>query len=258
MNFFKLLLKYHVFEIFGFSFLILGTLIFALIQYSKTDIQNLNNEINDELLVVQKNQSTDLPEDDKSENNNQIKIDAGIIVNQDEDNTDPYADLPTNFQIYQKSIFDIFEDKTPKSIMIKEIGLKSQINELDIVDLGDSSSYETPKNVVGYIPESVKPGEKGKSWYFGHLESFIKKEGKVFHMLPKIPELMQFDPYIFVHIETNSKTFVYQIHKTEVIPKDDLVLEIDAESPEIVLVTCVPSFLYHSRLLVHAKLIGEY
>ena len=258
MNFFKLLLKYRVFEIFGFSFLIVGTLIYGFIQYSKKDIQDLNNEINDEILVVQKKQSTALSEDYKSENNNQKKIDAGIIANQDEDNIDPYADLPSNFQIYQKSIFDIFEDKTPQSIMIKEIGLKSQIKELDIIDLGDTSSYETPKNVVGYIPESVKPGQKGKSWYFGHLESFIKNEGKVFHMLPKIPELMKSDPYIFVHIETNSKTFVYQIHKTEVIPKDDLVLEIDAESPEIVLVTCVPSFLYHSRLLVHAKLIGEY
>ena len=85
-------------------------MIFALIQYSKTDIQNLNNEINDELLVVQKKQSTVLSEDDKSVNNNQTKIDAGIIVNQDEDNADPYAGLPTNFQIYQKSIFDIFEN----------------------------------------------------------------------------------------------------------------------------------------------------
>ena len=120
MNFFKLLLKYHVFEIFGFSFLILGTLIFALIQYSKTDIQNLNNEINDELLVVQKNQSTDLPEDDKSENNNQIKIDAGIIVNQDEDNTDPYADLPTNFQIYQNGN-DVYINTTRTQTFIHKI-----------------------------------------------------------------------------------------------------------------------------------------
>ena len=68
-----------------------------------------------------------------------------------------------------------------------------------------------------------------------------------------------------ISIEGKPNTYPFSIvcksdtgNKTEVIPKDDLVLEIDSESPEIVLVTCVPSFLYHSRLLVHAKLIGEY
>ena len=132
------------------------------------------------------------------------------------------------------------------------------IKELEIVDLGNSSSYETPKNIVGHIPQTVNPGEKGKSWYFGHLESFIKKEGNVFHMLPKIPELMKSDPYIFIHIKTNSKTFVYQIYKTQVVPKEELVLDIESEYPEVILVTCVPSFLYHSRLLIYSKLIGTY
>ena len=77
-------------------------------------------------------------------------------------------------------------------------------------------------------------------------------------MLPKIPELMKSDPYIFIHIKTNSKTFVYQIYKTQVVPKEELVLDIESEYPEVILVTCVPSFLYHSRLLIYSKLIGTY
>ena len=80
----------------------------------------------------------------------------------------------------------------------------------------------------------------------------------VFHMLPKIPELMKSDPYIFIHIKTNSKTFVYQIYKTQVVPKEELVLDIESEYSEVILVTCVPSFLYHSRLLIYSKLIGTY
>ena len=42
MNFFKLLFKYRIIEILGFSFLILGGLLYAFIQYSNESIDDLN------------------------------------------------------------------------------------------------------------------------------------------------------------------------------------------------------------------------
>ena len=265
MNFFKLLFKYRIIEILGFSFLILGGLLYAFIQYSNESIDDLNTVIILDLNTVNTEQHSDTIDknidntNDSTSSKNTVKSDEeSTIVNQFEYSLDPYQELPANFKLYKKSIFDFFDDNSPKLISINEIGLKSDIKELEIVDLGNSSSYETPKNIVGHIPQTVNPGEKGRSWYFGHLESFIKKEGNVFHMLPKIPELMKTDPYIFIHIKTNSKTFVYQIYKTQVIPKEELILDIESEYSEVILVTCVPSFLYHSRLLIFSKLIGTY
>lgn len=265
MNFFKLFLKYRIIEILGFSFLILGGLLYVFIQYSNETINDLNTETIQNFNPEKTQQISDTINNTNDNPNNLTSakniIKSGTevtIVNQSEYNSDPYQELPANFKLYKKSIFDFFDDNSPKVISINEIGLKSDIKELEIVDLGNSSSYETPKNIVGHIPQTVNPGEKGKSWYFGHLESFIKKEGNVFHMLPKIPELMKSDPYIFIHIKTNSKTFVYQIYKTQVVPKEELVLDIESEYSEVILVTCVPSFLYHSRLLIHSKLIGTY
>ena len=184
--------------------------------------------------------------------------DNDLIGGENVDDTDLYEKLPDNFKLYKKPFINLPKTALPTKIVISEIGLNSKISDLEIVDLNSSSSYETPKNIVGHIPESVNPGGVGKSWYFGHLESFIKKEGNVFHMLPKIPELLKQDSSLFVHISTDKKTYVYQIYKTEVIPKEELYLDLKSDTPEVILVTCVPSLLYHSRLLVHSRLIGMY
>lgn len=259
MKFSQIFLKYRIFEFTGLFFVLLSILLYGFIKFSDNEINSLNNqsntneintdEINHSNLQNNLNDLSIIGSQNDSNNN---------IVNQSEFNDYPYSKLPSNFKVYKKSILDFLDDNTPLSISIKEIGLNSDIKALEIIDLKDASSYETPKNIVGHIPQSYKPGEKGKSWYFGHLESFIKKEGNVFHMLPKIPGLMKTDPYLYIHIKTNSRTFVYHIYKTEVVPRDDLVLEIESDISEVILVTCVPSFLYHSRLLVHSKLIGTY
>jgi len=188
----------------------------------------------------------------------EILNDNDLIDGENFDDIDLYEKLPDNFKLYKKPFINLPKTAIPTKIVISEIGLNSKVSDLEIIDLGSSASYETPKNIVGHIPESVNPGGIGKSWYFGHLESFIKKEGNVFHMLPKIPELLKQTPSLFVHISTDKKTYVYQIYKTEVIPKEELYLDLKSDIPEAILVTCVPSFLYHSRLLVYSKLVGTY
>ena len=51
-------------------------------------------------------------------------------------------------------------------ILVPSIGLDSGVNELAILDLGDSRAYETPVNSVGHIPQSANSGEA-----FGLLRS---------------------------------------------------------------------------------------
>jgi len=220
----------------------------------KTSDSNTYKTVNDNKYSVPKSDN----KINVKSSNEILNDDNDLIGGENVDDTDLYEKLPDNFKLYKKPFINLPKTALPTKIVISEIGLNSKISDLEIVDLNSSSSYETPKNIVGHIPESVNPGGVGKSWYFGHLESFIKKEGNVFHMLPKIPELLKQDSSLFVHISTDKKTYVYQIYKTEVIPKEELYLDLKSDTPEVILVTCVPSLLYHSRLLVHSRLIGMY
>ena len=260
------ILRYRIFEIIGFVCLIVSLFLMGLILFKDEELKDLNSQI--ELIAPESNVS-EIANDNINlvpETNNKIRKDPVNEISDDNDLMDGedfdednlYSKLPANFKLYKKPFINLPKTAIPIKIVISEIGLNSKVSDLEIIDLGSSSSYETPKNIVGHIPESVNPGGIGKSWYFGHLESFIRKEGNVFHMLPKIPGLLKHDPSLFVHISTDKKTYVYQIYKTKVIPKEELFLDLKSDTPEAVLVTCVPSLLYHSRLLVYSKLIGTY
>ena len=46
-------------------------------------------------------------------------------------------------------------------IRIPIINVDSEVGELEILDLGDSRAYETPKGIVGHLPKTPNPGEMG-------------------------------------------------------------------------------------------------
>jgi len=260
------ILRYRIFEIIGVLCLIVSLSLIGLILFKDEGLEDLNSQIELKTSDSNANKITNntknlVPESDNKIIKDSSKVilnDNDLIDGEDFDEVDLYEELPDNFKLYKKPFINLPKTAIPTKIVISEIGLNSKVSDLEIIDLGSSASYETPKNIVGHIPESVNPGGIGKSWYFGHLESFIRKEGNVFHMLPKIPELLNQNPFLFVHISTDKKTYVYQIYKTEVIPKEELYLDLKSDIPEAILVTCVPSFLYHSRLLVYSKLVGTY
>ncbi len=135
------------------------------------------------------------------------------------------------------------------------INVDTTVNELEIVDLGDSRAYETPKHTVGHIPETVNPGQPGNGWFFGHLESPVRGEGNVFFQLPRIPSHLENGEPVYIILETENGDYLYSVSETEVVHQDDLHLY-DSEQPTITLVTCVPRLLYDHRLLVTAKLVG--
>ena len=134
--------------------------------------------------------------------------------------------------------------------------MDSEVANLAIIDLGDSSQYETPKHVVGRIPRASNPGEVGNTWLFGHLESPIKGEGNVFRRLPEIPSLLNAGDDVYVSIlNEDGDEYLYHVTETEVVNQDDLVLY-ETDDPTITLVACVPRLVYDHRILVTAKLVG--
>ena len=142
-------------------------------------------------------------------------------------------------------------------IRIPVVGIDSDIKELEVIDSGDSRAWETPKHIVGHIPTTRLPGERGQGWYFGHLESPISGEGNVFGRLPDLAELFtsrEESPF-FVFLESEDLKFVYQIYRTEIIHSEDFVLR-DSGQSDITLVTCYPRLTYDYRLLVTAALVG--
>ena len=141
-------------------------------------------------------------------------------------------------------------------IRIPSIGVDSEVANLAILELGDSSQYETPSHVVGRIPTTSNPGELGNSWLFGHLESLIRGEGNVFHRLPDIPGILNSgDPVYVSLLNQEGDEFLYQVTMTEVVHQDDLALY-DTDEATITLVACVPRLVYDHRILVSGKLVG--
>ncbi len=142
----------------------------------------------------------------------------------------------------------------PAKISIPAISVESEVISLQILDLGNSLEYETPKNVVGHIPETANAGEDGTAWFFGHLESPIQGEGNVFRRLPEVPELLRAGP-VFATVDNGDSTFLYRLTSSRVVHGDDLIV-FDEGVAGISLVTCVPRFLYDHRLVVTGELEG--
>ena len=143
---------------------------------------------------------------------------------------------------------------TATRIRIPAIGLDSNVAQLELLDLGDQSAYQTPDNTVGHIPQTVNPGELDNGWYFGHLESLGTGEGNVFNRLPDVSELLRHDP-VDVFIETDDAEYMYRVTSTRQVRQEDLELTSSTNS-EITLCTCWPPRVYDLRVLVSAELIA--
>ena len=142
-----------------------------------------------------------------------------------------------------------------RRIIIPAIGVDSAVNELQILDLGDSLAYETPKRIVGHTPDSSNPGELGNGWFFAHLESPIQREGSVFRRLPEIPKHLKTGDPVYVTLTSERGEYLYQVTETRLIPQDELTLY-DSGDATITLVTCYPRLYYDHRFLVTAQLVG--
>ena len=141
-------------------------------------------------------------------------------------------------------------------ILVPSIGVDSSISELSILDLGDSRHYESPDNTVGHIPESANAGERGTSWFFGHTESPISREGSVFFNLQKVPEKLRNGEDVFIVTDNGINQFLYRATSSQVVHQDNLRLD-GMLGSDINLVSSVPRFVYDHRLVVSGELIAS-
>ncbi|MFQ6026753.1 MAG: sortase [Dehalococcoidia bacterium] len=140
-------------------------------------------------------------------------------------------------------------------LIVPSIGIDSSVNELAILDFGDSRTYETPVNTVGHIPETASGGEASSSWFFGHLESPIVGEGSVFYNLPQIAEQLRNGQEVSIITDNGVHQYLYRVTATEVVHQDDMHLT-ESGIATIHLVSCVPRLVYDHRLIVTGELIG--
>ncbi len=100
-------------------------------------------------------------------------------------------------------------------------------------------------------------GGDGQGWYFGHLESPIRREGNVFRRLPEIAGLLKSDAGepIYIFLESQDRKLVYQVYDTRVVPQEELRIT-ESGARDSTLVTWTPRFVYDHRLLVNAALVG--
>lgn len=144
---------------------------------------------------------------------------------------------------------------TATRIVIPSIDVDSTVEELSIIDLGDSRAYKTPKHLVGHIPETANAGERGTAWFFGHLESPIRGEGSIFRDLPQIPEMLQNGEDVYTILESEEGSYLYKLVGSEVLSEDDIRLY-DLQEASVKLVTCVPALYYDHRLVIWGELVG--
>ncbi len=162
--------------------------------------------------------------------------------------------IPPGFEPLAANDLALVQSEPANRMRIPAIGLDSPVSALRIFKLDDAREYETPKNVVGFIPETAPPGNASSGWYFGHLQSVLLGEGSVFHNLPKVADLVREDP-VDIILDTTKAEYLYRVTSTRQVRQSDLAVS-DAKTASIILVTCWPPRIYDQRILVTAELIA--
>lgn len=238
--------------VFGFMLLASGGLYYV---YSSNAKSNL-----DELTVVMPPRSVDTITRTLAA---KVSLFPGISVSADSWDR-PFVYEPAYFK--EKALLDGFSpigdsgvtlSEIPSStrILVPAIGIDSTISELSILDIGNNRVYESPDNTVGHIPETPNAGEPGTSWFFGHTESPISREGSVFFNLQQVPDKLRKDEDVFIITDNGFNQFLYRATSSQVVHQNDLRLDATPKA-DINLVSSVPRFVYDHRLVVSGELIA--
>ena len=163
--------------------------------------------------------------------------------------------LLSGFSEIDESNFLIANAPPATRIRVPILGIDSSVSALQIVDLGDTRHYESPNNIVGHIPGMATEGKQRTSWFFGHTESPISREGSVFFNLQKVPEKLRAGEGVFIVTDNGNSQFLYRATSSDVIHQDQLTLD-STPAADIKLVSSVPRFVYNHRLVISGELIA--
>ncbi len=140
-------------------------------------------------------------------------------------------------------------------VRIPIIGLEIGTIELTAEPFGDGEKYAAPPFKLGIIPGQPNPGEIGNTWLFGHLESPIRGEGSVFRDLPKIHDFLRQGQPVYVIIDSDDGSFLYQATEFRIMHRDDVRLW-GSTGRIATLVSSWPRFKYDERVVVTTELVG--
>ena len=143
-------------------------------------------------------------------------------------------------------------------IVIPAIDVDSIILELQVEKNEDGSlRWQTPKHSVGIFETSAQPGSNSDVWLWGHLQSYIRREGNVFERLPEVASYLARGEAVDVYVYAGNKVWVYRIIGAEVVQPEevgDLMAQQSGE-PTLKLCTCWPPQGYWNRFIATAKLL---
>jgi len=126
------------------------------------------------------------------------------------------------------------------------IGNEQELNDIFMKDL---------ENGVVRYPSSVKPGEDGNTFIFGHSSNFPWIKGNYNEVFALMDKLSYWDEIIVYY---DQKKYVYVIREKQVIdPKNVGVIKKAALKPRLTLMTCWPIGTTLNRLIVAAELVEE-
>ncbi len=99
----------------------------------------------------------------------------------------------------------------------------------------------------GHYPGTPLPGEQGNAAIAGHRTTY----GAPFYNLDELV------PGNSIVVTTVQGTFTYHVIDTVVVSPSDTAVVDNTATPELTLTTCNPRFSASTRLVVHAKLVGN-
>lgn len=141
-------------------------------------------------------------------------------------------------------------------VRIPIIGLEAETVELGTYTSDEGHlKYESPIFDVGIIPGRTNPGEVGNTWLFGHLESPLRGEGAVFRDLPKLHDYLRNAEPVYVIVDSDDGSFLYQATEFRIMPKEDVHFW-GSDGRTATLVCSWPRFKYDERVVVTAELVG--
>ena len=140
-------------------------------------------------------------------------------------------------------------------VSIPIIGLETGTIELSAEVFGDGQKYAAPAFELGIVPGQPNPGEVGNTWFFGHLESPIRGEGSVFRNLPKVHDLLRQGYLVYVIVDSEDGSFLYQATEFRIMAKEDVTLW-GSNGRTATLVASWPRFKYDERVVVTTELVG--
>ena len=93
--------------------------------------------------------------------------------------------------------------------------------------------WERPVQAVGHIRGTANPGEASNVVMAGHLSSYIRGEGDVFHKLPEVK------PGDEVWLYSAAGKFIYQVVKRDIVAPDNVEVMAPTTEPTLTLITSI-------------------